>query len=1859
MAVELASAYISLSANTSKIPGQVKKALGGVETQTAKSGNSIGSKLSAGIGKTLKAGVAGVGLAAGTALGATFVKGFDRLKAIEQSEAKLKGLGHSTKGVAKIMDNALGSVKGTAYGLGDAASVAAGMVASGVKPGKELEGVLKTVGDTAAISGRSINDIGLIFQSVAARGKLQGDDMLQLMSSGIPVLQLLADETGKTSAEVSDMVSKGEVDFATFERAMKKGMGGAALEMGNTFSGAVANVGAAMGRLGETILSSGFNAAPAVLTKVTEALDVMNEKVAESIRYFSTGKLVNEDGSAMGLSPKTVAVIDNARGAVDRFRGAAELLFTGDFTGDIGKKLGVSEDSPLVDQILNIRELFIDWGERVGQVFKELGDIAKQLAPSFGRIAASLGKAAAKVSAATWEALLRIVEALVPVLEKVLVPTFEKLADVMEDHPRLVEALVIAFAGFKVLKIIAGPIKAIVGTFKALKVAVGTAKAVLTIGGKGSIVTAIKGFGAAAAGAAPKGGLLARIIGKVSAVAKPVSSVFGKLSPILAKVGGKLGLAGLASIAGKTLLKFIPFVGWVWTAYEALKWFFTKTETGAKVFEWLKDVLSSFTGWVGETFTNIWGGVTEAWSAAWGGITGFFSGVWENIQMIWTGFGKPIFDTIRNAAGGLWDILKWSYENILKNVLFSIVGLFAFAWEGIKWVFDVIKNAALTLWDGLKWAWDAIGRPVINAVVGAFHWLWGGVKIVFGWIKAGWNAVWGFLKAAWDTVGQPVVNFVKAGFDRFWGGLKSIFGWIKSGWSILWEFFRSVWNAVGQPVVDFIVSKFNWFKDRIGAIFNIIKGFASGLLEAIREKFNAIAGVVGGIKDRIMSAVSGAGKWLYQTGKWIVEGLINGIKAMWNKATDVVGNLGKALVNKGKDVLGIGSPSKIFKQYGKWVGEGLVIGINSMTGKVADAAENMASGVSGVEVAGPTMGDAPAPVAPAASAAAAPPTRGTPPAIAASASFDVAAGSMQASVTGTITPAMEMADGAIGTFGQSVMNTAQAVVTPAMTNAGNAIGSFGNKVITTAQGIINPQINGMSNNIMSKAVGVINPAMAAVRYGLTQTGAWMTNRVQTVMNPQWNAMGANMQRVWGAVTNPNLIAMRNGLTQTASWLQSRVQTVMNPMWNNMGANIQRVWTAAVNPTFGALRNGLTQTASWFSQTVNNINSAWHRIKAGTGRPAKFVVQTVFNNGIRNAWNSIAEMIDKKPMRPVGLGNLGGYKTGGVLPGYTPGKDVHHFRSPTGGSLHLSGGEAVMRPEWTRAVGGPKAVNAMNAAARSGKWKKKARGEAGANGYEQAFAGGGIIQAMSNIVKKKYPGMTLTSSIRNSSDYHGRGMATDWSDGHRTPGELRLAKDIARTYPGTAELIHDQPGWSGNIKDGRKVGAFGGFYNNGNAGPHYHHVHWAMTVPPRIPFGGGVFHGGGGGGAAAMVSMVDTLKEQWDSEIKKIPKYNANKGLFDQSVAPIKKKWTDQTWKYAEKQAEKMEEEMGAASGSGSRNVQVYRPGIQKAFKFQGENGTTARVNALLRQIQTESNGDPNISQQIVDVNGTGDAAGVGLYQVIPSTWAGFRDPRLPNNRRNVWAAHNFAVRYFRDKHHWNMGPGGVGIPGRGWKTGGVLPADLPGTLLYDNGGYLKDGETGTNKSGKPEPVFTHKQWKVLKGNIFSSAKAGDFDKLQKNLGKLAWGIEQAAKRMDWNEVAKAFTKTFNAEFRKGQEADVRSVFGLPDPDQIPAIKAQKEFSEAEKKAFDESGSGSKQSASKAAAPVPARRTNNSVTVGSQIAKTGNLAAAALAKPNPATIGKAAASAGSTINFIVQNDEKAYAEYRKMQAKRTRGRVGAR
>ena len=515
----------------------------------------------------------------------------------------------------------------------------------------------------------------------------------------------------------------------------------------------------------------------------------------------------------------------------------------------------------------------------------------------------------------------------------------------------------------------------------------------------------------------------------------------------------------------------------------------------------------------------------------------------------------------------------------------------------------------------------------------------------------------------------------------------------------------------------------------------------------------------------------------------------------------------------------------------------------------------------------------------------------------------------------------------------------------------------------------------------------------------------------------------------------------------------------------------------------------------FELAVDGITKVWDGLKKIFSKPIQFFIDTVVNDGVIAVWNKVMGWIkqdDKKMGRvskPAGMN----FHQGGVLPGHSVGKDNYNFvETRTGARLGLAGGEGIMRQEFVSAVGGKKGIDRLNNDARHGRLRFS--GHDPSVGYAQ----GGVVGAMEEIVRQKYPEMVLTSGWRESNDNHGRGLAADfaWPGAFGPhPAQLSLANDIADTYPGSMELIYG-PGFARQIKNGAIVGDGGGSYGfYAGAGDHSNHVHWAMNTPPTLPFGGGVFEGGssgagaGGGGGNWISQAANWLKEKlsfvtnlFGSVKDKLGKQVANVGDYGTLATGTAKNAMSATKDWAKSKLDELNPFKGLFSGSGPlgsrEEVEMYRDGIIAAFKRQGEEPLQWRVDALLRQIWTESKGDPNVAQQIVDVNGTGESAGVGLYQVIPTTWAGYRDPELPDDRRNVEAAHNFAVRYFRDKHHWNTGPGGVGLENTGWKDGGVLPQ------FFDRGGESRGTGLMPKNVISPERVLSPMQTKAFNSFVY-------------------------------------------------------------------------------------------------------------------------------------------------------------------------------
>lgn len=235
--------------------------------------------------------------------------------------------------------------------------------------------------------------------------------------------------------------------------------------------------------------------------------------------------------------------------------------------------------------------------------------------------------------------------------------------------------------------------------------------------------------------------------------------------------------------------------------------------------------------------------------------------------------------------------------------------------------------------------------------------------------------------------------------------------------------------------------------------------------------------------------------------------------------------------------------------------------------------------------------------------------------------------------------------------------------------------------------------------------------------------------ITEVLVPAAQKMGEWFKAAWEKFIKPAWEA----LVKAAKWVKRESVEAFGKMrtgwreftedveakWNKYGAPIMKTITETVLPAL--------ETA--FKKAVDYIADQWDRLKRLVANPIRFVIEDVINGGLIAGFNKVSGWVNGPTLGEVAVPEALKFNTGGIMPGYTPGRDPHKFYSPTGGRLELSGGEAVMRPEWTAAMG-PSYVDQMNALARSG----------GVSAIRRAmgFATGGIVQTFARGGKIRFP-----------------------------------------------------------------------------------------------------------------------------------------------------------------------------------------------------------------------------------------------------------------------------------------------------------------------------------------------------------------------------------------------------------------------------------------------------------------------------------------------------------------------------------------
>jgi len=169
-----------------------------------------------------------------------------------------------------------------------------------------MDGTFRKIADSAAKYGESnetVKRATLALGQAWAKGKLQGEEIMQLVEAGIPVWGMLEKATGKTSAELQNMSQKGELGRESIRKlidAMGTDAVGASVAKMKSYVGAMSEVESAFQTAINDMRTQGnFD----FVTESLQALAKVIPDIADVFRvtFESTVDIIKEFGNTLSM----------------------------------------------------------------------------------------------------------------------------------------------------------------------------------------------------------------------------------------------------------------------------------------------------------------------------------------------------------------------------------------------------------------------------------------------------------------------------------------------------------------------------------------------------------------------------------------------------------------------------------------------------------------------------------------------------------------------------------------------------------------------------------------------------------------------------------------------------------------------------------------------------------------------------------------------------------------------------------------------------------------------------------------------------------------------------------------------------------------------------------------------------------------------------------------------------------------------------------------------------------------------------------------------------------------------------------------------------------------------------------------------------------------------------------------------------------------------------------------------------------------------------------------------------------------------------------------------------------------------
>ncbi|QOP66333.1 tape measure protein [Microbacterium phage DickRichards] len=247
------------------------------------------------------------------------------------------------------------------------------------------------------------------------------------------------------------------------------------------------------------------------------------------------------------------------------------------------------------------------------------------------------------------------------------------------------------------------------------------------------------------------------------------------------------------------------------------------------------------------------------------------------------------------------------------------------------------------------------------------------------------------------------------------------------------------------------------------------------------------------------------------------------------------------------------------------------------------------------------------------------------------------------------------------------------IIKPVVDLVVNAFRFWGAVAAWLYENALKPAIDGIANAINWVWAFIIKPLIDLIVNYFRFWGAVATWLYENAIKPVFDGIASVFQWVWNSIIKPVIDWIRERLEILGLGFRIMYEDYIKPAFEAVGDVLETVWNWIDDHVFTPFKIGIDLIGQAFENVATAIGIAWGKIKQAAAIPINFVLDTVWNNGLRSFWNDMVGNLGLNDMK-LPAARLIQFANGGV--------ENHVAQIARGGAMRLwaepeTGGEAYI------------------------------------------------------------------------------------------------------------------------------------------------------------------------------------------------------------------------------------------------------------------------------------------------------------------------------------------------------------------------------------------------------------------------------------------------------------------------------------------------------------------------------------------------------------------------------------------------------